>query len=251
MAGGRVPATGQIVNVQGPLGDVPRNKVLFVNNVGSDGWLQARQSGSMMLVSLAKYTKVTLIESRLGRTFFKVMDGAAKGQTLSLADVNVAEYLGLRAPVQTPASIVVTYGKYVAGWVSQARGGQEIDQQLATLEVAGLTVQVTMNSVWGKNFTPLPAGKYTVLVPDAPHRREMTRFYRTAEPGLKFDQVWFPIRYGDNSRYVHVGHVSEGCTTVLDLARWAQVHEALISHRGPDGASVAQLVVKGIPERAK
>jgi hypothetical protein len=97
----------------------------------------------------------------------------------------------------------------------------------------------------------MPAGEYTVLVPDAPHKRDMTRFYRRVAPNLRFDQVWFPIKYGDNSRFIHVGNLSEGCTTVLDLVRWPDVHEALISHRSTDGASVAKLVVKGTPKRSK
>lgn len=250
MAGGRIPATGQIVTGQHPLRGALANKVLFVNKVGSDGWLQARQTDSTVLVSLSKYTKVTLVESRLGRTFFKVLDGAAKGKRLSLTDANAVEYLGSTAPRPTQASIVVTYGKYVEGWVSEARGGQELQQQMATLEVAGISAQVTMNSVWDKSFTPLPPGQYTVLLPDAPHQQNMTRFYRNVEPRLAFDQVWFPIKHGDNSRYIHVGNVSDGCVTVLDLARWAGIHEALIGHRSPDGASVAKLVVKGTPERA-
>jgi hypothetical protein len=95
-----------------------------------------------------------------------------------------------------------------------------------------------MNSVWDGRFTPLPAGSYKVL-------------YRNTAPQLWFDQVWFPIDYGDRSRYVHVGNVSDGCVTVLALNRWADVHEALISHRGPDGTSVATLSVKGTPEKAK
>ncbi len=60
--------------------------------------------------------------------------------------------------------------------------------------------------------------------------------------------MWFPIKYGNNSRYVHVGNVSDGCTTVLSLDKWAAIQEALISHRGPDG-SVGIMVVKGEPER--
>jgi hypothetical protein len=251
MAGARVPATGQVVNAQGPIAGSLRNKVLYVNKVGSDGWLQARQGESTALIPLSKYTKVTLTESRAGRTYFKVMDGLAKDKTLSLADANAREYLGSKAPAPTPASIVVTYGKYVEGWVSAARNGEKLDQQMATLEVAGITAQVTMNSVWGTGFTPLPAGKYLVLLPDAPHKADMTRFYRRVEPSLQFDQVWFPIKHGDNSRYVHVGNLSDGCVTVLDLARWADIHEALISHRSPDGESLAKLEVKGTPERAR
>ena len=61
----------------------------------------------------------------------------------------------------------------------------------------------------------------------------------------------FPIDHGDKSRYVHVGNVSEGCVTVLGLARWADIHEAQISHRDPSGKYAAKLVVKGTPERSK
>lgn len=225
-------------------------KVLYVNKVGDDGWMQAR-AGSSRMVSLAKYTKVTMLDSTGGRSSFKVMDGPSKGQTLSLADRHVAEYLGSKAPIQSPAVIVVTYGKYTEGWVSVARGGQKLDQQMATLQVDRISAQVTMNSVWNGRFSPLPPGEYTVLVPDAPHQGNMTRFYRNVEPGLRYDQVWFPIKAGDNSRYVHVGNLSDGCTTVLDLAAWAGIEEALISHRSADGASVARMVVKGTPERLK
>lgn len=48
---------------------------------------------------------------------------------------------------------------------------------------------------------------------------------------------------------MHVGNLSDGCTTVIDLARWADIHEALISHRSSDGNSVGKLIVKGRPER--
>lgn len=123
-----------------------------------------------------------VVESRSGRTSFKVLDGSAQGQTLSLSDANAAEYLGPKAPASTPATVTITYGKYVIGWVSEARNGEQLNQQMATLEVAGLSVQVAMNSVWGSDFTPLPAGTYSVLLPDAPHKKEMTRFYRNVEP---------------------------------------------------------------------
>jgi hypothetical protein len=251
MTQGRIPATGQTHSTHGSTAPSHRSKVLFVSKVADDGWVQARAADSATLVPLAKYTKVVLTESRSGRSYFKVMDGSARGRTLSMSDANAANYLNSKSPQSTPADVVVTYGKYVEGWVSAARGGQALDQQFATLEVGGITAQVTMNSVWDGRYTPLAAGQYTVLLPDAPHQQGMTRFYRRAEPSLKYDQVWFPIKHGDNSRYIHVGNVSEGCVTVLDLARWADIHEALISHRSADGTSVARLVVKGTPERAR
>ena len=251
MAGGRVPSGGQIVTTAFPLGAGVAGKVLFVNKVGSDGWVSAgRRNDPGKRVALHKYTKVTLIETQGGRTFFKVADGHAKGQVLFLSDHNATEHLGSKAPTKAAAAIEITYGKYVQGWVSAARGGQKLDQQMATLKVGNLTVEVTMNSVWGTGFTPLAPGKYSVLLPDAPHNKDMTRFYRDTEPKLKFDQVWFPIKHGDNSRFIHVGNVSDGCVTVLDLARWADVHEALISHRDPASDRIGELEIKGKPERA-
>lgn len=119
------------------------------------------------------------------------------------------------------------------------------------MTVAGINASVTMNSVWGTGFYPLPPGQYTILVPDVPHDGNMTTYYRAVAKTLTHDQVWFPIKFGDNSRYVHVGNVSDGCTTVLDLAKWSAIHEKLISHRTLYGKAVGTLIVKGKPKRAK
>jgi hypothetical protein len=227
------------------------NSILYVNKVGDDGWLKTRDSDPAQFVCLPKYTRLGRVESKNGRAYFSVLDGAAKGKVVSLSDGHISEYLGPRAPLSTPAHIVVTYGKYVTGWISKARNGESIDQQMATLEVANMSVTVTMNSVWDGRFSPIAPGTYSVLLPDTPHRGGMTAFYRHVAPRLKYDRVWFPIKHGDNSRYIHVGNLSDGCATVLDLDRWPEVHEALVSHRGSDGMTVGQVIVKGAPERAR
>lgn len=110
-----------------------------------------------------------------------------------------------------------------------------------------------MNSVWRTGYYPLPAGQYKILLPDAPHEKSMTHYYRPYARGgsLIYDQVWFPIEFGDNSRFVHVGNLSDGCATVVDLHLWSAVCSALISHRSADGKSVGTLVIKGKPERAR
>ncbi len=168
-----------------------------------------------------------------------------------LYEANAKIYLGTAAPKIAAAVVTVTYGKYQEGWVSVARRGEKLDQQFANLKVGATTAQVTMNTVWGVQFFPLPAGSYKIMVPDVPHAGNMTRFYRAVADRLKHDQVWFPIQYGDNSRYVHVGNVSEGCVTVVDLNAWASICQELVSHRSPDGKYVGTLVVTGKPERAK
>ena len=122
---------------------------------------------------------------------------------------------------------------------------------MATPKVDGISVQVTMNTNWGGSYYPLPGGEYDVLVPDAPHNANMAHYYRDTYKDLVYDQVWFPIKYKDNSRFVHIGNVSDGCVTVLEMNQGAAVHEAIISHRSLDGSSVARLIVTGKPERAK
>lgn len=249
MPGGRVPATGEVVQTRGVLSNIATT--MYVNRVADDGWLQALDSDGNTRLALCKYTRLKITKVNAGRTYFKVEDGSHAGKILSLADANAAQYLGSKAPAASAAQVTVSYGAYTPGWISQARNGEALDQQMATLELGRLKMRVTMNSVWNGTFYPLPAGKYTILLPDAPHAGNMTRFYRRTEPSLKHDQVWFPIKFGDNSRYVHVGNLSDGCVTVLDLALWDDLHEALISHRGPDGKSVGELTVKGKPGRAR
>jgi hypothetical protein len=140
--------------------------------------------------------------------------GALKGRTLSLSDANATTFLGTKGPTLSGVTVTVAYGPFVKGWVSKARQGELIDQQMATMTVGSLTVDVTMNSVWGAAYSPLPADEYPILLPDGPHKAGYTRFYRQSEPALIHDQVWFPIRFEDNSRYVHVGNVSVGCVSV-------------------------------------
>lgn len=229
-----------------------KGREVYVNKTGSDGWLQVEAHAHRQL-SLCKYTKLKVIESKAGRTYFKIQDGSHSGMTVSLRDSNLEEYLGMVFPRHGAVELVVTYGKYEEHWYSKARD-REFKQQMASLSYGrGNSINVTMNSVWDspKKYTPLPAGTYNILLPDNPHDKDMTRYYRGVEPNLKYDQVWFPIRYGDNSRYIHVGNVSEGCVTVLDLEKWVDLYEALISHRSSDGYSVGKLIVKGKPEKEK
>ncbi len=250
MVSGRVPSSGQIVHAAGPTARVDAGPLRYVNEIGSDGWLQAKDETTHALIPLAKYTAVRIVNTYGDRTTFKVADGPQAGKLLSVTTSNANRYLGTRGPVRSPAEIEVTYGKYVAQWHSVARG-QDFDEQMATLKVGGISVQVTMNTNWGGSFYPLPPGEYDVLVPDGPHNANMTHYYRNTYKQLVYDQVWFPVKYNDNNRFVHIGNVSDGCVTVLDMNQWAAIHEAIISHRSRDGLSVATLIVKGKPERAK
>jgi len=225
-------------------------QIRYINEVGSDGWV-AGADASGVRIPLCKYTKVEVRETRNHRTQFQVLDGPRKGAVLDMDAHQATRYFGATPPQQGLAALRVKYGHYQAGWVSVARHNQLLDQQFAELQVADVQATVTMNTVWGREFTPLPAGSYKVFAPDGPHDRNMTAFYRNFESTLSSDQLWFPIDVGNRSRYVHVGNVSEGCVTVASLDKWARICEALVSHRSTDGRYVATLTVTGAPERSR
>jgi hypothetical protein len=234
------PGSQQVVNV-----DV----VFYVNKVSTDGWLRVVTVDGQDQY-LHKYVKVMLLYSIKERTYFKIIDGHHKGVHASMKDANFSEYMGKTAPKKKAAELVISYGKYDENWISLPRGGQTLKQQLATVTINGVQATATMNSVWKEdegwnNYYPIEPGTYSILLPDAPHKKGATSFYRKAEPSLVSDQVWFPIKFGDNSRFVHVGHLSDGCTTITDIDKWAAIHEELISHRADDGVSVGKMVVKG------
>ena len=234
---------------QGVQADVIR----YVNKVDTDsGWLLVGTDGVSRekWKSLFKYCKVMLIGRKGERTYFKVMEGASKGEIAFLSDANAIEYLGKTAPTQQPVELVVTYGHFDPAWQSIARR-QLLQQQLATGTIDGTRFEIAMNTSWGGSFHPIPPGTYKILLPDVAHTKEYTRQYKAEYSSLSHHQVWFPIEYGNNSRYVHVGNVSEGCVTVVHLKKWTEIHEALVSHRGADGKSVGKLIVKGKHEKER
>lgn len=210
-----------------------------------DGWLSVQKSDGK-LQGLCAWTKVEVYKKARGRTYLKVLEGANTGLLGSLADENARRYLTKRRPVQGEAVLTVSGQRSVSGWYSRANK-RYFEQQLAVLSHGRRTVNVTLNTKLLNepgSFTPIPHGEYRIKAPDFPHAEDYTEKYRSVAPTLKYDRVWFPIEYGNNSRYVHVGNISDGCVTVLDLERWADLYEFLIKHRMPGGRHVGKLVVK-------
>lgn len=203
------------------------SKTLYVKTE-DDGWLRTLDSKNQDVFLCACTQVVTLSESG-GRTSFKVLDGPQSGKVLSLKNENVERYLGEQGPVTTGARLVVTYGPRKMLYSAPKRA--TLDQQTARMTFGTQFADVTLNSEWRSGYYPLPEGKYRILIPDAPHKIDYTDFYRRYQPSLRYDQVWFPIEFEDNSRFVHVGNVSEGCVTVMSLDKWNAIYEYLISHR--------------------
>jgi hypothetical protein len=251
MPSGRVPSTGQIVNSQSPLGsNYSSNEIStrYTRRADESGWLTVRLSKSGQLTSLCEYTQVRVLRSNNGRTYFKIMDGyVSPGEEASLKDSNAALYFVGVAPAGA-ASVTVEYQGAPAEKVSKFKG--TLKQQWATLTYNKQTALVTLNSIWNASYSPIPLGTHNILAPDYSHKAISTSGYVAETPGMIGNDVWFPIGVDgsmeNSSRYIHVGHLSEGCVTVYELEKWTAIYNYLISHRvlGSAGKKVGTLTVK-------
>ncbi|SAK92440.1 hypothetical protein AWB75_06542 [Caballeronia catudaia] len=212
------------------------------------GWVDVRLESTGERKSLCEYTKVALVKDEGDRTYFQVLDGGiAKGKVVSMNSKAAKEYLQKTPSTKSTETLRVRYGR-MSEENSPFKGRRL--QQWATLTVGGQDITVTLNSAWDSTFTPIPPGTYRIMAPDYSHAKTSTEGYRNTYPGkIKANDVWFPIELqsgaGNSSRYVHIGHLSDGCVTVYDIDRWNTVYNFLISHRLPntDGKYVALLEV--------
>ncbi len=251
MPSARVPATGQIINIPSPIGthiSDSASRIRYTRRADQSGWLTVRLTKLDRLTSLCEYTQVTVLREDHGRTYFKILDGyVSAGEEASLTTANAALYLS-KTGTMGAASVTVEYQGALADELSEFKG--KLKQQWAKLSFDGQTALVTLNSVWNSSYSAIPPGTHTILAPDYSHHSISTAGYVTATPGMVGNDVWFPIGVNgsteNSSRYIHVGHLSEGCVTVHELGKWNAVYNYLISHREPGsaGKKVGQLVVK-------
>lgn len=202
------------------------------------GWLLVKLSKSGGFTALCEYTRVDVLREAAGRTFFKIADGyIAVGEEASLSTANAAKYLSGTGP-GAAAMMSVAYAGAPTEEDSPFKG--HLKQQWAKLTFPGHTLTVTLNSIWNGRYSPIPPGMHAILAPDNSHAKTPTTGYVAATPGMVGNDVWFPIGlHGamvNSSRYIHVGHLSEGCVTVHQLEGWTSVYQYLISHRSPGSA---------------
>ena len=102
----------------------------------------------------------------------------------------------------------------------------------------GIQVQVTLNSKYEgsrRHDTPIPQGVYTIFAPTTSRKRISTAWYVQATAGMHGNDVWFPVGgVISTDRFIHVGHLSEGCITCHELTKWNAVYDYLISSRDPN-----------------
>lgn len=235
----------------GPVGVDTRIKVRirFTRRADESGWLAILLSRTNGRAALCEYTEVEITGERYGRLFFTVADGNSDyvGQEASLTQEAADKYLANDGPAG-PATVVVRYLGAPSGEDSRFKG--HLNQQWADLLFNGRSARATLNSVWDGRYTPIPAGAHMIMAPDTSHGNISTAGYRQATPGLRCTDVWFPIQLsgtdGNSGRYIHMGHLSEGCVTVHELTKWNGLYDYLIRSRVPrsHGKFVGNLVVQ-------
>jgi len=192
---------------------------------------------------------VEVVRELAGRVYFRVADGNSEhlGKEASLKKENADRFLSDTGP-GGPASLRVHYVGTPTEEVSPFKG--RLKQQFGIADFGRNHARVTLNSVWDRSYTPVPAGNHRIMAPDQSHANISTAGYRSATPGLRCTDVWFPIELegqpGNSGRYVHAGHLSEGCVTVYELIKWNAIYDSLIASRipGADGKFVGTLIAE-------
>jgi hypothetical protein len=224
-------------------------RVRYTRRPDDSGWLGVLLRDTGALGFLCEYTAVEITQDTGERTFFRIADGnsAYVGKIASLKKQNATKYLSAAGP-GGPAAVRVKYG--ARSEEASPFFADKLDQQWGNADFSKTHAQVTLNSVWNGKFTPLPPGGHRIMAPDQSHANISTRGYRMATKGLRCTDVWFPIELegipGNSSRYVHPGHLSDGCVTVHELTQWNGVYDYLIACRSPgtEGKYVGTLIVE-------
>ena len=49
---------------------------------------------------------------------------------------------------------------------------------------------------------------------------------------VKNYKIWFPILPLSKECFIHIGHLSHGCISIIDYDKYPQIHDYLVKHRG-------------------
>ena len=203
-----------------------------------DGWV-AGENASGKRVSLCEYTKVKLLEKDNGRVYFRLLDGNCEevGNILSMKEKGAVQYLH-RGKREAGINIEVIDFEIVDNVRSVQRGNEKLSQRTGVINFSGLSIPVTLSTItynpssalnW--RYSPLPVGIHKLKAPDYPHIGGYSAFYRVNESIPQFDLVWFRIECDALARYLHMGHVSEGCLTVVNINAWEALYHKIICCR--------------------
>jgi hypothetical protein len=222
----------------------------YTRSVDTSGWLKVKLEPSGGFAFLCEYTKVLVQRSSGGRTYFLINEGIYANKTASVADTNALRCL-ISYTRGTGASIRVKIkGRQEKKSTIREEDIKPLNQLVAELSFLNKSIFITLDSdvvfletdPTSPNHDqlikskPLKKGEYKIMTPMIPKDKAYTDRYRTHRNGysdLKYDVVWFPVedKESRNSKFIHVGHLSEGCITIYDFSKWNDLYQYLITNR--------------------
>lgn len=244
------------------------NKIYYLKKIESEGWrgwiraIQVKENNS---IYLTEYTRVEYLgiktdpRNKKEYVHFIIKDNGCAPQidkdTKAIIQLNNHEakmskdnffkYFDNSPPNIKGADVVIEYlGNSKEDYSSVRRF--YIYQEWAKMRINKKSVNITTNSIYirapksnykqflGSSYTPMPEGKHKILRPDNSHADISTEPYRKEDTKHIYgNDVWFPIEIAGKktSRYIHIGHLSEGCATVYELSQWGMIYDYLISKR--------------------
>lgn len=188
----------------------------FVPDI-SNGWLIVQLEPSRERVALPYLVAVSYMKTEKKREHFTILEGANAGKTASVSLDDNENTRFLLAGTRQPA-VPLRFTK-----------------STGILEIVGTTHRYqTITS----NVNPIPNGNWDIEIPDFPHA--YGAYYEKTASRAK---TWFRVGHSGD-RYLHTGRRSEGCVTMVEVARWNDLYLQLINARKGDGKSVGVLEVR-------
>lgn len=194
----------------------------------SDGWINALSSSG--IISLCEYTKVQLLRKSNGRVHFKILDGhIMPGHEAIITEYEVSKYMK-RTTRHQGIHIVVENTKNREKFYSSVRE-KEFIQHIGIIQYNNISIKCSLITEGNQNIKTLPSGEYDILAPSQPYSSMKIENYRIDSDKGQFERVWFSIDNAQSGRHLHMGHVSRGSLTVLDINAWESLYKELIRNR--------------------
>lgn len=236
----------------------------YTRSIDTSGWLMVKLEPSGEMKYLCEYTKVIIQRRAGGRTYFLIKEGLYANKAASLSDANVPKCLisykrGAGATIR-----VKVEGRRKIQSTIRDEDRTPLNQLVAKLSFLDKSIFITLDSDVTFRETdptsphhnqlikskPLKKGRYKIITPVTPKDKRYTDRYRTHRNGyrdLKYDAVWFPVEDAEsrNSKFIHVGHLSEGCVTIYDFSKWNGLYQYLITNRmDVNGKYIGTIVIE-------
>jgi len=212
-------------------------RVLYSRRADNAGWLDVKLSDGRR-VSVSEYVRVIFLRQENGRIYYRIDDEGCEynGWEASSNETTLNRYWVTEPPTVDNYIIRV---KYLPSSIERSVvRNQDLMHEWGRLAVDGRDIRVTLNTQPGRGYAPIPVGTHKILRPDRSHANIPTTGYvnhvTNSLGGTCYgNDTWFPIEVGGQitSRYVHIGHWSDGCVTVYELEAWSHIYDYLINKR--------------------